>query len=306
MRPLSLERPKPLIPTLDVSQLAWMLAALRWAGVERTWVNANERPEEIRREAVSAGRLLGLELRMCFEPRSPLGTAGTLRRLARYLTSTFVVANADLATDAPVGKLVDLHRKMKAAATLLAVPARRRADMVIEARRVLHLVDRRTSDRPGHHYGGIGVFEPSVLSHIPDGPAGLYETVLTGMMREGAPVAALAWPGYWRDVGSPEAHLAANLDALAGTFDGRGIPDFLLDGWLRWDGDAYVGESARCEGALLEKTVVGRGARVDARARLRRCVVWDGAPVPEGEHEDTVFTPRAQLRLGGEPGPGTA
>jgi NDP-sugar pyrophosphorylase family protein len=41
--------------------------------------------------------------------------------------------------------------------------------------------------------------------------------------------------------------------------------------------------------------VVGDGAIVPDHARLTRCVVWDGAVVPPGEHVDAVLYGRDVL-----------
>jgi len=49
MAPLNAELPKALVPTLDVPQLAWILAGLRRAGLDRVWVNAHAGYEAIER-----------------------------------------------------------------------------------------------------------------------------------------------------------------------------------------------------------------------------------------------------------------
>lgn len=305
MQPLSAQRAKPLVPTLDLPQLAWVLASVKWAGARFAWVNAHSHAEAIRQAAVEAARGLDLELRMSFEPRGPIGTAGALRRLSYYLTERFLVANADVATDAPIGALVDAHEAAGAPATLLALPVERTADLVVESGRVAGLVDRRVHRRPGHRYGGIGVFEPGVLEYIPEGPSGLFETVLTGLLRDGAPIAAFEWSGYWLDVGTPEAHLAVNLDALSGALDHRGVPLLMLEAWEYWNAECFVGEEAQWEEAELRRAVVGRRARIAPGTSLERCVVWDGASVPEGEYRNAVVTPRGVVQLGAPGGGGS-
>jgi NDP-sugar pyrophosphorylase family protein len=184
MAPLSRERPKPLIPTLDVPQISWVLANLARAGIGRVWVNAHLGLERFLAQAERDARRLGLDVAVSHEGEQPLGAGGALRRLTHQLDETFVLASADLACDLDVTDLIEAHRRAGAAATLLAVPTSEAADFIVEEGRVASLVDRRDISRPGHLYGNVGIFEPKTLSHIPEGVSGLFETVMMGLMRD--------------------------------------------------------------------------------------------------------------------------
>lgn len=93
-------------------------------------------------------------------------------------------------------------------------------------------------------------------------------------------------PSYWRDVGTLDAYFQAQMDTLGPA------PRFALDpaGWplsqrahprppaqtlkeRAWH--SRLGAGARVEDAVLDHAVVGAGARVGARARLERCVLFD-------------------------------
>lgn len=297
MRPLSQDRPKALIPTLDLSQLCWVLGRLYVAGLTRAWVNAHFGAGALRAEIEDIAARLGMSVEFSHEVDAPLGTAGALKKISEHLGETFIVANSDIACDAPVETLLEAHRSAGAAATVLAVAAHSGADFILDQGWVAALLDRRERVRAGHRYGGIGVFETEVLDLIPEGESGLYETVFTSLARSGRGIAAFEWTGYWLDVGTPAAHLVANLDALSNAFDDGGIPGLLGRAPLRRDAFAYVGADARVEGVALRHTVVGQKARIDPGTRLERCVVWDGATVPRGHHRDSVFTGRRLLKL---------
>ncbi len=297
MRPLSPERPKPLIPTLGVPQISWVLTNLARAGVERVWVNAHLDLERFLTLAERGTHRLGLEIMVSHEAEEPLGTAGALRRLAHELDETFVLASADVACDLDVTDLIEAHRRAGAAATLLAVPTHETADLAVEGDRVACLMDRRDGSGSGHLYGNVGVFEPEVLDYIPEGVSGLFETVMMGLMREGGGMAAMEWRGYWLNVGTPSDHLEANLDALSGLRDRRVAWTVAGEEYERWDSLAYVGAAARVRGADLRHAVVGRGARIAPGAILERCVVWEGASVRPGHYRDAVITPGLVLDL---------
>lgn len=290
MRPLSLERPKALIPTLGVPQLAWVLARIRIAEIERAWINAHFFIDQMESRVRSISDEFDMELLISHESDRPLGTAGALRKLADDLGETFVVISADVATNFPVDRLIEAHKSSGASATLLGIPTESDADFLTEEGWVVDLVDRRNAVRPGHLYGNLGVFEPEVLAYIPDGATGLYETVFTGLTRDGRGVAAVEWDGYWLNIGSPSEHLDANLDALSGLLSSQDI-DPILDGAMRRDATAFVGAGAEVEGAELRHAIVGAGAKIASRARLERCVVWEGAEVVAGEYRDAIITP---------------
>jgi mannose-1-phosphate guanylyltransferase len=295
MAPLNAELPKALVPTLDTPQLAWVLAGLRRAGVERTWVNTHADHQAIDRVAAEQAGLRGMDISVSHEREVPLGTAGALRPIAGGLTEAFVVANADIATDLPLERLIEAHRSARAAATVLAIPVDDEADFALEQSWVFDLIDRREEIRSGHRYGGLAIFEPEVLSYVPEGESGLYETVFEGLIRDHKGFAALEWDGYWLDIASPRDHLKANLDVLAGMRDPKLSTDAAGEACERWDVMALVGEGATVEDTDLRHCVVGRRATVAPGSRLERCVVWAGAHLPRGDYRDTIVTPSRQL-----------
>lgn len=343
MRPLSAERPKALLPTLDVPQLTWALARLKAAGVRRAWVNARGTDgapgngsvasgdeASVPREAERAAAVLGLDVRVSFEPEEPLGTSGALDRLREEIDETFLLVNADVASSLPLERLVQAHRAAGAPATLVGIPTRDRADLVADEGWVVQLVDRGRRAGAGHVYAGIGIFEPSVLDHVPNGVSHLFDTVMLGLFRDAGSrgMALFEWDGFWSDLADPAAYLRVNLEALRGALDGvagepgaavregiaRGASEGVRDGVpkgspcsmaagfpgvsglrgpaQRWDERAYVGPGAEVDDVDLVDAVVGAGARVEPGTRLERCVVWDGAVVEQGVYASSVITRR--------------
>jgi mannose-1-phosphate guanylyltransferase/phosphomannomutase len=297
LAPLSAELPKALVPTLDTPQLAWVLAGLRRAGLERVWVNAHAGYEAIEHVAAQEAARWEMEISVSHEREAPLGTAGALKPIAGELTEAFLVANADIATDLAVERLIEAHHSARAAATVLAIPVEDEADFALEQSWVFDLIDRREEIRSGHRYGGLAIFEPEVLAYVPEGESGLYETVFKGLLRDHKGFAALEWDGYWLDIATPRDHLKANLDVLAGMRDPKLASDAVGEACERWDVLGFVGEGALADDIDLRHSVVGRRASVAPGSRLERCVVWAGTHLPRGDYRDTIFTPSRQLAL---------
>ena len=116
---------------------------------------------------------------------------------------------------------------------------------------------------------------------------------------------AASAPAYWRDVGTIDAYFDAHLDTLGPA------PTFAIDNaaWPmrprhvpagpppRLAGAAMLSTSCIADGAvvgqaLVERSVIGRGARVHDGATLARCVVLDGAVVGAGARLDGVIVDR--------------
>jgi mannose-1-phosphate guanylyltransferase/phosphomannomutase len=295
MAPLNTELPKALVPTLDAPQLAWVLAELRRAGLDRVWVNAHDHSEAIDRLVAQEAARREMRISVSHEREVALGTAGALKPIAGELTEAFLVANADIATDLALQRLIEAHRSARSAATVLAIPVDDEADFALEQSWVFDLIDRREEVRSGHRYGGMAIFEPEVLSYIPEGESGLYETVFKGLVRDHKGFAALEWDGYWLDIATPRDHLKANLDVLAGMRDPKLANDVAGEDCERWDVMAFVGEGASVEDVDLRHSIVGKRATVAPGSRLERSVVWSGARLPRGDYRDTIVTPTRQV-----------
>jgi len=108
LRPLTLERPKPVLPLLGRPLLAYVLERLAEAGVTRVIFGCGYLPDPI--QACFGERELGLALEYVVEPR-PMGTAGGIRHAARgRISETFLALNGDILADAPLADLVAAHR----------------------------------------------------------------------------------------------------------------------------------------------------------------------------------------------------
>src|SRR3989442_7015854 len=92
LRPLTLHRPKALVPLVDRPQIAHILDALP-PSCDEVIVAVNYMFEQVRdffRE-----RQFGVAVRVVEEP-VPMGTAGAIKSLQRWLNGPFAVYNGDV------------------------------------------------------------------------------------------------------------------------------------------------------------------------------------------------------------------
>jgi mannose-1-phosphate guanylyltransferase len=316
LRPLTLERPKPVLPLLGRPLLTYVLERLAEAGVTRVIFGCGYLPDPI--QACFGARELGLELDYVVEPR-PLGTAGGIRHAARgRVSETFLALNGDILADAPLSDLLAAHRARDAVATIsltpVADPSRYGLVRADAEQRVLGFLEKPDPEEIDTDLinAGAYVLEPAVLDLIDDGRAVSIERE-TFPSLVGAGLFALAQTGYWSDVGTPESYIAAHHDLLAGRIRSQ-LPGLVVN--ARWvDEGAIVSPDSvldsPCQiasGATVEAgarvgagSSVGAGAEIGARAQLRGSVVQERARVGEAAVvEDAVIGPRAQIGAGAQ------
>jgi len=111
LRPLTLEKPKPLIEVGGRPILHRVLESLSEMGVEKVYLSVNYMGEKIE-ESISDGSQFGLSVEYIHE-QEPMGTAGPLA-LLRNLNDIeeLLVMNADLLSNDNFRTLVHHHRKL--------------------------------------------------------------------------------------------------------------------------------------------------------------------------------------------------
>jgi len=174
------------------------------------------------------------------------------------------------------------------------------------------------SDRPvtDQVNAGCYVFRRRVVDAIPAGRVVSVEReTFPALVGSGAWVARYLETAYWRDVGSPEALVAASRDVVTGAAPSSAVPaapggarvlpgarvDGLVDGGSLVVGGAHVGRGARVHGSVLMA-----GARVEPDAVVARSAVGPGAVVGAGAVlEDVTLGDEATVARGGRPPAGT-
>ena len=124
LRPLTDDRPKPMVPVDGVPILEHHLRWLRGNGIERAVLLTGYRHEVI--DAYFATpRIDGLDVETVLEGR-PLGRGGALRNgfeQAGIADDLVVGTNGDVLTDQPLAPLIELHEQTGALATLMLTRA---------------------------------------------------------------------------------------------------------------------------------------------------------------------------------------
>lgn len=219
LRPLTLDRPKPMLPIAGVPLLDLLVRLLVRHDVRDIAINLHYKPD-----AVTAyfgdGRAWGARLVYSHEERM-LGTAGAVRRLQGFLDERFFVLYGDVLTDIDLAALAAFHRARGAAlsAALYRVPRPWDCGIVAldEDGRIVRFVEKPPRDQVFSDLANAGVYvmEPHLVPLIP--PEQFYDfghDLLPRLLEAGLPVYGrpIGADDYLLDIGSPEKYAQAQRE----------------------------------------------------------------------------------------------
>lgn len=197
MRPLTLERPKPLLQVGGMPLIVHHLRALAMAGLRDIVVNVSWLGAQIRSE-LGDGSRYGVRVDFSDEGPEPLETGGGIFRALPLLgPDPFVVLNGDIWTDFPFA-----HLRGRLApgdlAHLVLVPNpehNREGDFTLQDGRIV------ASDRGRSTFSGIGVYRPQLFAGCEDGIFKLAPLLRTAATS--GRVSGEVFRGEWLDIGTP-------------------------------------------------------------------------------------------------------
>jgi len=302
LRPLTLERPKPMLPVVNRPVLGHILHLLKQHGIVDVVITLQYLAAQIQ-DYYGDGKALGMNIEYVIE-ESPLGTAGSVKNAQPYLEKDkpFLVISGDALTDFDLTQLVAYHRRRAALLTMALYhvpdPLEYGIINVHEDGRVAQFLEKPkwgavTSDTVNT---GIYVVEPEALERIPtDQPVDWSQHVFPQMLAAGEALYAYIANGYWCDIGTLSEYQRANFDLLNGLLHLGELGEHIGGGiWTGGPveiapdaqifGPVYLGEEVQIKaGVEIHGPAVIRDFTVlDNRARVHRSIVWRNCYIGEG------------------------
>jgi NDP-sugar pyrophosphorylase family protein len=286
LRPVTDLVPKPMAPIVNRPALYHILRLLRLHGLREVIINLHHLPDVIT-TYFGDGSRMGMHITYSFEPEL-LGTAGGVKSNAGYLGGgPFLVVSGDALTDIDLTGLVAAHRRKGSIATMavkeVADPSLYGVVVADDDDRVVGFQEKPTREEARSRLCncGIYVFEPEILTHIPEGTFDDFgKRLFPDLLREGVPIHAHAINAYWSDVGNLREYIRGNADALAGRVELE-MPGTQVRPGVWVDDETRIASSARIEPPV----VIGRACVIDDDAVIEGpSVVGDGCVVGAGAH----------------------
>lgn len=283
LRPLTLTRPKPMLPVGGVPMIARKLAHLAEHGITEAVLSLGYKPDAFR-TAFPEGQVAGVRLHYAVEPL-PLDTAGAIRfaaQAAGFLDDDndepIVAVNGDVLTTLNLAAQVAFHRSVGARATIALTQVEDPSAFgVVPCHpdgRVKEFVEKPTREEAPTDWinGGTYVLERSVIIGIaPETRVSIERVVFPQLVAEGS-LYAVRSSEPWIDAGIPSTYLQANLD----TIDALQAVDNGAPAVGLIDPGASIDPIA-----IVERSVIGAGCLI-GRAVVRRSVILGGVTVADG------------------------
>jgi mannose-1-phosphate guanylyltransferase len=280
LRPLTLNRPKALMPVANRPMIDHVIDYLKRFGVEQIIVNAHHHHEQIVKH-LDGGKPFGVPVEVRVELEI-LGTGGGIQNTAGFWEDApFVVVNGDILTNIDLGAAYRNHLSQGNLVTLVLHDRAPFNQVLVD--REMNVLDIAPAPHPGRlAFTGIHIISPALLDFLPKGRPSSIIDCYQRLIAEGRhAVRAYVSKGHdWRDIGTFESYREANREAL-------GEQTILVGPGSRIDPSAN----------LEEWVVIGKGCELAASVRVRRSVLWDKVIVREGIRiQDSVVTSDQEVR----------
>jgi len=304
LRPLTMSRPKVLVPVQNRPLLRWLVEYLWSAGAEEVIVNGYHLGEKLTDYVEREDFPIPVHVRV---EEILLGTGGGICNVSDFWDKRpFVVINGDILSAVDLQQMLSTHHRSEATVTLgLKDEPRFNGVQVANDGRILSF---RGGSEQGLAFTGIHVLDPQALAGIPSGtPISIIDCYLQLISRGAKVMGHVVKEQFWRELGSLDEYLQAHLEL----FRMESAP---MQG-LRVDGEPVVHESARlgsdvrlngmvcigagCDlgnGVLVEASVIWDQVQVRAGCSIRDSIVGDGVNVTESL-EGVVISAQGRTQL---------
>lgn len=293
LAPLTDRTPKPMLPVGGVPFTLHQILQARQAGIEEI-VLATSYLAEVFEPYFGDGERFGVKIRYAVE-ESALGTGGGIRNAAQLLSvggdTPIVVFNGDVLSAHDLSGEIRFHNERSADLTLYltkvsdaraygVVPTN--ADHWVEA-----FLEKMENPVTNQINAGCYVFTRSVIDEIPaDQVVSVERETFPALVESGRRVQGFIDNGYWRDIGTPKALIAASADLITGRFLSPATPipnsphgvGYIADG-------AKVSENAR----IIEGSVVLSEAKIGANCLISASIIGEGAVIDDGVTVENAF-----------------
>lgn len=299
LRPLTINRPKPMVPIVDRTVMAHIIELLKRHGITELVVTVQYLANVIQ-DHFGDGSSFGVHIEYSLEDQ-PLGTAGSVKNAEHLLKEPFIVISGDALTDFDLSRVIEFHNAHQAIATLTLTrvpnPLEYGVIIVNEQGEIRQFLEKPSwgevfSDTVNT---GIYVLDPEVFRSIEKGKITDWsKDVFPQLLRKREPLYGCIAEGYWTDVGTIEEYMRACRDYMSGKVNLPRVGQNAFDNvWIEGDADispdaqlhgpVYLGHGVKIKsGAIIHGPSAIRDYVVaDTRSTIDRSLIWRNSYIGE-------------------------
>jgi len=265
LRPLTNDRPKPILPVLDRPCLSYLIESLAKGGIEEVMLACGYRSEKMA-AAIGDGSGEGTSITYAYEDE-PMGTAGAIKLLEDKLDETFVAVNGDVFADIDLKGEIDSHKRTKASITISLTRVKDPCEFGIARLDAGgRITEFKEKPRPEEVFSdlinaGVYVMQKDILRYVPKGTKyDLSKELTPDLMAKGHRIQGHMISGLWMDVGRPRDLLGANIAAAERLFGKKDWKDAISDSKITKP--FYLGDGGKVTGSEISSSVISKGSSV--------------------------------------------
>jgi len=297
LRPLTSNRPKPLVPVANIPVIEYGIKLLKEHGITDIVLTLHYLADEII-TYLGDGSNYGVQLIYSIEDE-PLGTAGSVKKIEKYFTETFIIISADALTDINLSEVIKFHKEKGGIASI----ALNRVSNPIEFGIVITGDDGKIQkfvEKPswGEVFSdtvntGIYVLEPAIFDYMEKNKNYDFSNELfPAILDDGKDIYGYICESYWCDVGNIQQYIQANEDILQGKFNANMLGSknqekiWVGEGTnihssVQIKGRAIIGKDCKIGKDVFigDNTVIGDNCIIEESAHIDRSILWNNVYV---------------------------
>ncbi len=300
LRPLTENKPKPMLSVADKPCIWYLMRSLARAGIEEVILACGYKPGMM--ESLGDGSDLGIRIVYSYEDE-PLGTAGAIKNVESRLDDVFVAANGDIFADIDVREEIEEHLSKDATVTIALTPVENPCEFGIaridDDGRILEFKEKPKPEEVFSNLinAGIYVVNKSVLDRVPAGKAYDFSKDLVNvLMDEGKRIQSYILNGTWMDVGRPHDLLEANLTVAEREYRLQRF-DSAVECCTK--DQFYLGPGASIGNSTTVKTVISKGSKV-LDSNLNRVLILNDCDIRGARIVNSILGDRCVVNKGAE------
>ena len=299
LRPLTIRRPKPMVPIAGKPVMEHILNLLKRHGITEVIVTVQYLASNIE-DYFGNGSQFGMRITYSRED-VPLGTAGSVKNAEDQLSEPFLVISGDALTDYNLTDIIRYHTEKKALATLTLAHVPNPLEYgVIITNEEGHITQFLEKPSWGEVFSdtintGIYVLDPKIFSYFEKNiQYDFSQELFPYMLKKGDPIFGYIADGYWCDVGNLSEYMRANADALESVVEleipAKNIGENIwceegvqIDEDAQLYGPIYLAHDCQVKaGSIIHgPSTIGHYTIIDERAQVDRSIVWNNSFIGE-------------------------
>ncbi len=304
LQPLTFIRPKPMIPLVNKPIVEHVMERLKNFDLNDLILTLNYLSNDIM-NYFKDGSDKDLNIQYSIE-KSPLGTAGSVKKAEKYLNETFLVLSGDVVSDINFNEVLKFHKRKGALATLVLTevpdPTHFGIAVLNDNQEITEYLEKPSSNEIFSNIANTGTYilEPGIFEYFDEykGEVDFSKDIFPQLIENKAGIYGFVFNGYWNDIGRPETYLKATYDVLDQELKQKIYPKNLKEDvgklgkiWMgnninigtkvRIEGPVVLGSNCKIEeGCTLSKgTVIGEGVHIGKGTNIQSSIILDNSTV---------------------------